>query len=598
MTTDFLSFNLRPELTQAITELGFVEATPIQSEMIPMMMTGVDVIGQAQTGTGKTAAFGLPILNNLQTGNRSPQALIMAPTRELALQVAEAMITFGKGMRVRIAAVYGGAPYQRQINELRRGVDIVVGTPGRMIDLIDKGVLDLSDIKSVVLDEADEMLSMGFVEDIERILSETPGDRQTALFSATMPMAIRRLADKYMRDPQSITIEKERVTVEAIEQVYYLVNENEKSAVLSRLFEVEPITSALIFVRTRAGSSELASELSNRGFPSEALNGDLNQDARERTLNRFKGGQVKVLVATDVAARGLDIDDISHVFNYDLPDDHEVYVHRIGRTGRAGRKGVAISLATVYEKRRIKDIERFARTKLRLGEVPTRETIVEKREKELVEQIGIWMARGRCKSERVIVEKMVAEGIDPLEIAAVALKIARAEEKQRPIADVNPVPEYDGNSRGGRNSRSGGRRDFGDRRSSGGGSNSGSGNYSSNRSSSFGSGATGSSKTREDKPHFANKNHEGFPGAKFGSKSHESGMVRLSMSIGKSHGIRPSDIVGAIAYHADIPGNSIGKIFIEDQHTLVDVPEQYVNQVLDKKGKYNIRKQPFTVEKA
>ena len=590
MNTDFLSFNLRHELVQAITDLGYVEATPIQSEMIPLMMTGVDVIGQAQTGTGKTAAFSLPILNNLKTGNRAPKVLIMAPTRELALQVAEAIQNFGKEMHVRVASVYGGAPYNRQINELRRGVDIVVGTPGRMIDLIDKGVLDLSEIASVVLDEADEMLSMGFVEDIERILSETPSERQTALFSATMPTPIRRLADKYMNSPKSVTIAKEMVTVETIEQVYYLVNESEKSAVLSRLFEVEPITSALIFVRTRAGTGELASELSNRGFPSEALNGDLNQDARERTLNRFKGGQVKVLVATDVAARGLDIDDISHVFNYDLPDDHEVYVHRIGRTGRAGRKGVAISLATPYERRRIRDIERFARIKLRQGVVPTKEEILSKRENELVNQLNVWMSRGRCKTERTIVERMVENGADPLEVAAIALKMARSEEKQRPIADVNPVPEFDENRKMGRGMRqgAGGRRDGGDRKYGGSGAG-------------FSRGASSSAaapKHRDEKPHFANKNHEGFPGAKFGGKSHEAGMVRLNISIGRAHGIRPSDVVGAIAYHADIPGNSIGKIYIEDQHTLVDVPENLVDQVLSKKGKYNIRKQNFTVEKA
>ena len=587
MNTDFLSFNLRPELTQAITDLGFVEATPIQAEMIPLMMTGADVIGQAQTGTGKTAAFSLPILHNLQPGNRSPKALIMAPTRELALQVAEAILRFGKDMRLHVASVYGGAPYQRQINDLRRGVDIVVGTPGRMIDLIDRGVLDLSEIQTVVLDEADEMLSMGFVEDIERILSETPPERQTALFSATMPAPIRRLADKYMNNPQSVTIAKEKVTVELIEQVYYMVNDREKSAVLSRLFEMEPITSALIFVRTRAGTGELASELSNRGFPSEALNGDLNQDARERTLNRFKTGLVKVLVATDVAARGLDIDDISHVFNYDLPDDHEVYVHRIGRTGRAGRKGVAISLVSPYERRRIRDIERFARTKLREGVVPTKEAILEKRENELVNQLNVWMTRGRCKTERAIVERMVAEGGDPLEIAAVALKIARAEDKQRPIADVTAIPEPDELRKFGRGPRQGqgGRREFGDRK--------------------FGAPApTGRPAPshretgRDDRAHFTNRNHEGFPGAKFGGKSHEDGMVRLQMSIGRAHGIRPSDVVGAIAYHADIPGNSIGKIYIEDQHTLVDVPEKLVDQVLSKNSKYTIRKQNFTVEKA
>ena len=576
MTTEFTSFNLRPELVQAITELGYVEPTPIQAGMIPLMLTGVDVIGQAQTGTGKTAAFALPILNNLQPGKRIPQALVMAPTRELALQVADATISFGQFCKVQVLAVYGGAPYIRQINELRRGVDVVVGTPGRLIDLMNRGVLDLSGIRTVVLDEADEMLSMGFIEDIETILAATPAGRQTALFSATMPAPIRRLADKYMQNPQSVTIDREQVTVAATEQRYYLVNEREKTAALTRLFEVEEISSALIFVRTRAGTGELANELSTRGFPSEVLNGDLNQDARERTLNRFRAGQIKVLVATDVAARGLDIDDISHVFNYDLPDDAEIYVHRIGRTGRAGKTGIAISLVPVFEKRRIKDIERFTRSKLIQATLPTTEEIVARREAELTKQITVWLARGRCKTERVIVEKLVAEGVDPLEIAAVALKIARGDEKQRPIAPITELNEI----RPARPVRGGGvRRDFAEKRP-----------FTEKRAS------TGEKHNSERPAHV--KSNEGFLGAKFGVKSNEPGMVRLTMSMGKAHGIRPSDVVGAIAYHADIPGNTIGKIFIEDQHTLVDVPEQFVGQVLAKAGKYSIRKQSFTVEKA
>ncbi|MEI6289981.1 MAG: DEAD/DEAH box helicase [Chloroflexota bacterium] len=576
MTTEFSVFNLRPELEQAITALGYVDPTPIQAGMIPLMLTGVDVIGQAQTGTGKTAAFALPILNNLQRGSRSPKALVMAPTRELALQVAEATLSFGQFLKVQVLAVYGGAPYIRQINELRRGVDIVVGTPGRLIDLINRGVLDLSQVKTVVLDEADEMLSMGFIEDIETILAATPADRQTALFSATMPTPIRRLADKYMREPQSVTIQREQVTVAAIEQRYYLVNEREKTAALTRLFEVEDITSALIFVRTRAGTGELSNELSTRGFPSEALNGDLNQDARERTLNRFKAGQIKVLVATDVAARGLDIDDISHVFNYDLPDDAEIYVHRIGRTGRAGKTGIAISLVPVFEKRRVKDIERFTKSKLNQATLPTTEEILALREKELVRQLSVWLTRGRCKTERAIVEKLVAEGVDPLEIAAVSLKIARGDEKQRPIAPITELNEI----RPARPVRGGGvRRDFADKRP-----------YTEKH-------PGGAEKHNSDRPAHA-KIHEGFPGAKFGVKSNEPGMVRMTLSLGKAHGIRPSDVVGAIAYHADIPGNTIGKIYIEEQHTLVDVPEELVGQVLSKAGKYSIRKQAFTVEKA
>ena len=577
MTTEFSSFNLRPELVQAITALGYVEPTPIQAGMIPLMLTGVDVIGQAQTGTGKTAAFALPILNNLQPGKRLPQALVMAPTRELALQVADATISFGQFCKVQVLAVYGGAPYIRQINELRRGVDVVVGTPGRLIDLLNRGVLDLSAIRTVVLDEADEMLSMGFIEDIETILAATPAGRQTALFSATMPTPIRRLADKYMHNPQSVTIDREQVTVAATEQRYYLVNEREKTAALTRLFEVEEISSALIFVRTRAGTGELANELSTRGFPSEVLNGDLNQDARERTLNRFRAGQIKVLVATDVAARGLDIDDISHVFNYDLPDDAEIYVHRIGRTGRAGKTGIAISLVPVFEKRRVKDIERFTRSKLIQATLPTTEEIVARREAELTNQITVWLARGRCKTERIIVEKLVADGVDPLDIAAVALKIARGDEKQRPIAPITELNEI----RPARPVRGGGvRRDFAEKRP-----------YAEKHA------VTATEKHNPERPARI-KNHEGFPGAKFGVKSNEPGMVRLTMSMGKVHGIRPSDVVGAIAYHADIPGNTIGKIYIEDQHTLVDVPEQFVGQVLAKAGKYSIRKQAFTVEKA
>ncbi len=577
MTTEFIDFNLRPELVQAIIALGYVEPTPIQAGMIPLMLTGVDVIGQAQTGTGKTAAFALPILNNLniQPGKRAPQALVMAPTRELALQVADATSTFGQFCKVQVLAVYGGAPYIKQINELRRGVDIVVGTPGRLIDLMNRGVLDLSAIHTVVLDEADEMLSMGFIEDIETILAATPDERQTALFSATMPTPIRRLADKYMRNPQSVTIQREQVTVAATEQRYYLVNEREKTAALTRLFEVEEISSALIFVRTRAGTGELANELSTRGFPSEVLNGDLNQDARERTLNRFRAGQIKVLVATDVAARGLDIDDISHVFNYDLPDDAEIYVHRIGRTGRAGKTGIAISLVPVFEKRRVKDIERFTHSKLIQGTLPSTEEIVARREAELTKQITVWLARGRCKTERVIVEKLVAEGVDPLEIAAVALKIARGDEKQRPIAPITELVE----TRPAHLRPSSTRHDT-------------TGKTSHTEKRPFTPGKPGT-----ERPAFI-RSREGFPGAKFGGSSHETGMVRLTMSMGKMHGIRPSDVVGAIAYHADIPGNTIGKIFIEDQHTLVDVPEQFVGQVLAKAGKYSIRKQAFTVEKA
>ncbi|MFO8011218.1 MAG: DEAD/DEAH box helicase, partial [Dehalococcoidia bacterium] len=333
MTNEFTQLGLHPQLVQTVTELGYTAPTPIQAEVIPLMLAGHDVIGQAQTGTGKTAAFALPLLQNLQQAKRCVQALVLAPTRELAMQVTQATHEYGNSQRVRVLAVYGGQPYGQQISRLRQGVDIVVGTPGRLLDLIKKGELDLSGVSTVVLDEADEMLSMGFIEDIKEILSKTPSERQTALFSATIMAEIRNLANKYMKSPHSVTIESKHLTVDAVDHRCCLVNREDKLAVLTRLFEVEDITSALIFVSTRIGTSNLVNELMGRGVAAEALNGDLNQQTREQVLNRFRRNQSTVLVATDVAARGLDIDDISHVFNYDLPLDPEMYVHRIGRTG-------------------------------------------------------------------------------------------------------------------------------------------------------------------------------------------------------------------------------------------------------------------------
>ena len=290
MTTEFTSLNLRDEIMQAISELGYSTPTPIQAALIPVMLTGADVIGQAQTGTGKTAAFALPILQNFQR-QKNPQALVLAPTRELALQVANSLNEYGKHLHVRVLAVYGGQPYGPQIGSLKRGVDVVVGTPGRLNDLLERKVLVLDDIKTVVLDEADEMLNMGFVEEVEKILATTPAERQTALFSATMPARIRKLADRFMRDPQTVAVKRSTLTASAIEQRYYLVHESDKTSALTRLFEIEPIKSALIFARTRAETASLANELVVRGIPAEAIHGDLDQRARERVLGRFRDNQ-------------------------------------------------------------------------------------------------------------------------------------------------------------------------------------------------------------------------------------------------------------------------------------------------------------------
>jgi len=552
MSNKFIQFNLHPQLLQAVSELGYEEPTPIQADVIPLMLDGRDVIGQAQTGTGKTAAFSLPILQNLEPGQGKVQALVVTPTRELALQVAKSFNDYGCYRRVRVLAVYGGQPYGQQIHQLRKGVDVVVGTPGRLLDLIKRKVLDLSSVRTIVLDEADEMLSMGFIEDMEAILERTPSSRQTTLFSATVPPAIRNLAGRYLNDPQTVTIREKQLTVATIEQRYYLVNGADKLAALTRLFEVEEIGSALIFARTRIGTGQLAHELTQRGFPAETLNGDLSQDARERVLGRFRRNQIKVLVATDVAARGLDIDDISHVFNYDLPQDLEGYVHRVGRTGRAGKTGIAISLVTPAERGRLRRIESFTKQPITQATLPTAADIETKREAALLERMMVWLQRNRCRREREMAIELVGQGYDPLDIAAAALKLTRIEEKQRPIAPVEEVKDFHPRNRQRPNHRENGRKQS--------------------------NGHVSSGRSRK-------------------GNGHEKGMVRLSMSAGKAQGIRPNDVVGTIAYQANIPGYTIGAIRIQDQHTLVDVPEQYVAQVLDKAGAIQIHRQAITIER-
>lgn len=568
MTTSFEIFNLHPALVQAIAQCGYTEPTPIQTAVIPHLLVGDDVIGQAQTGTGKTAAFALPMLHNLLPHQGAVQALVLTPTRELALQVAGSIADYGQFSGARVLAVYGGAAYGPQIGGLKRGADIVVGTPGRLMDLMDKGVLQIDQLRMVVLDEADEMLSMGFAEAIETILSQTPSERQTALFSATLPPEIRSLASRYLKNPHSVAIQREQVTGAGIEQRVYFVAQHEKTAALTRLFEMEDVRSALIFVRTRQASSELAGELSGRGYPAAALNGDLNQEARERTLNSFRLGQISVLVATDVAARGLDIDDISHVFNYDLPDDPELYVHRIGRTGRAGKTGIAITLVARFEKRMLANIERFARQKLVRATIPTEADIRGQREQKLLASVNVWLQRGRYKRERELVGSLVEQGFEPLEIAAAALKLARAEEKQRPIEHVTIFQE-EAPERPSRREHT----------------------------------RAGITRTREAQngdPHAHSLRREGVRRIADRNRptSHEPGMIRLALSMGKQDGLRPAEVVGLIAGQGNIPGSSIGKIYIHEDQTLVDIPEIYLTQVLNATRKAQIRRQPLELQVA
>jgi ATP-dependent RNA helicase DeaD len=552
MTTEFNSLNLREEIMQEITELGYSTPTPIQAALIPIMLTGADAIGQAQTGTGKTAAFALPILQNFAP-QRHVQALVLAPTRELALQVADSMEVYGKNLNVRVLAVYGGQPYGPQISRLNRGVDIVVGTPGRLLDLIERNALNIKHVQTVVLDEADEMLNMGFIEDVEKILADTPAERQTALFSATLPKRIRDLANRFMRDTKSVTIKRETLTLASTEQRYYLVHENEKTNALTRLFETEPIKSALIFARTRAETATLANELVVRGIPAEAIHGDLDQNARERVLGRFRTNQLKVLVATDVAARGLDIEDISHVFNYHLPDDAEVYVHRIGRTGRAGKTGIAITLLSPREKRRLREVEALTKQPIKKMELPSASDIVKHREGQVIETMKIWLGRGRYKRELEMIQELIAAGYDPLNIAAAALKLARADEKQRPIAEITEIKEEHRRKEG---------------------------------------------RGKRESPGRHERSEKGGGSRRYGDTSHEEGMVRLKLNKGKLHGVRPNDIVGTIAFHANIPGYTIGKIRIEDKMTYVDIPENLVEQVLKQNGNYRIGKEKVSLAKA
>ena len=547
MTTDFNELNLHPQLVQAVTNLGFTTPTPIQSAIIPLMLEGADVIGQAQTGTGKTAAFGLPILQNLTPGQKHVQALVLSPTRELAIQVAEAMSDYGRQSKVRVLPVYGGQPYYTQIRQLKKGVEIVVGTPGRLLDLINKKALDLSRVDTVVLDEADEMLSMGFIDDIESILNSTSPDRQTALFSATMPAEIQRLAKKYLQKPQSVKIKSKQLTAELVEQRYVLVNKKDKLSALTRIFEIEALSRALVFVSTRAGTSELVAALEERGFPSAALNGDLSQSAREDVMSRFRRNQITTLVATDVAARGLDIDDISHVFNYDLPQDPELYVHRIGRTARAGKTGIAISFLTPSEKWQLNRIAKYTKQPLTPTPIPTEEQIHTQRKSRLKDQFEVWLKRGRCTSEKEIVAELVEAGHDLNDIAAVAIKMSRVNAKQRSIMPVGELCE----DRPRQHARPGDKR-------------------------------------QGKRP--IKRNGHGRSDSTL-----EKGMVRLSLSAGKVHGVRPGDVVGAIAYHGNFPGSVLGAIHIMDDHTYVDVPRKFVPQTLAKAGKYRFGKQSVTL---
>lgn len=559
MSHTFQELGLHPTLLKTLREMGYEEPTPIQEQAIPHLLEGRDVLGQAQTGTGKTAAFSLPTLQQL--GTDGLQVLILTPTRELAGQVSRAVYDYGKGADVRVLPIYGGQSYSRQERRLEKGVHVVVGTPGRTLDLIKKGTLDTSEVRFVILDEADEMLKLGFIEDVETILSTIDADtRQTIFFSATFSKPILKLAEQFMRNPVQIKVEAETVTGENIEQRYYVVRDSDKMAALSRLLEVEPMQNTLIFTRTKAGSAELADALVEQGYPAAAIHGDLQQQDRERILRRFRNGYLTILVATDVVGRGVDIPEVSHVINYDIPELAIQYVHRIGRTGRAGRTGVALTLISPKQRYTLNKIEKYTRQTITKTQLPSLDDVLNARDEDFKNKVLKQLEHANT-DHAPLVEEMLASDFTPHEIVNALVQMLRAQESKYALQEIRAVHEKsDRRDRRDRNDRRD-RKDRDDRRSNG--------NRRRGR--------------RNDNPR----------------QSREKGMVRLKMHVGRDNGLRgPGDVVYNIASGANIPGAVIGAIDIHAQTTYVDVPEDHVNDVLKRLKRGKIRGQAMNLERA
>jgi len=547
--TAFNQLALNKNLLKALDDVGYETPSPIQAETIPLLLDGRDIIGQAQTGTGKTAAFALPLISGLEIKQKDPQLLVLAPTRELAIQVSEAFQKYARHMKgFHVLPVYGGQDYSGQIRALKRGVHVVVGTPGRVMDHIRKGTLKLDKLSALVLDEADEMLRMGFIDDVEWILEQTPQDRQIALFSATMPQQIRRIATKYLNDPAQITIKTKTTTVETIRQRFWPVSGVHKLDALTRILEAEDFDAMIIFVRTKNSTVELAEKLEARGYAASALNGDIAQNQRERTIKNLKAGRLDILVATDVAARGLDVDRISHVVNYDVPYDTEAYVHRIGRTGRAGREGDAILFVAPREKRMLNAIERATRKKIEMMELPSTEVINDKRIKKFKQSITDTLANEDLALFSQLIEQYQQEhNIPALEIAAALAKQLHGEAdfllsgKAKRKAGSRAEWEQDDSGRG-RSRREQTTRDRSERSS------------------------------REGLPLKERRQRDDVP---------DEGMERFRIEVGHVHEVKPGNIVGAIANEADIDSKYIGRINIYDDFSTVDLPEGMPKELLN-----------------
>lgn len=508
----FADLQIHPAVLQAVTEVGYESPSAIQAKTIPAILNGSDVVGLAQTGTGKTAAFAIPILSKIDTTSKTTQALVLAPTRELALQVAEAFGRYGSHLNVNVLPIYGGSSYGPQLSGLRRGAQVVVGTPGRVIDHLEKGSLDLSHLDYLVLDEADEMLQMGFAEDVERILADTPEYKQVALFSATMPPAIKKITAKYLHDPVEVMVKSKTQTAENITQRYFQVSYPRKMDALTRLLEVEQGDAMIVFVRTKQATEEVAEKLRARGFAAAAINGDIAQAQRERTIAQLKDGSIDILVATDVAARGLDVERISHVVNFDIPHDPESYVHRIGRTGRAGRSGTAFLFVTPRERHLLSSIERVTRQKLVESQLPSVDDVNAQRVEKFRDSISEALNAPGVELFRRLIEDYERDNDVPL--ADIAAALAVQSRNGEAFLMTEPPPEK-------RKERT--------------------------------------ERTREDRP--PNKKH-----------STRSDLATYRIAVGKRHKVAPGAIVGAIANEGGLNRSDFGHIDIRVDHSLVELP--------------------------
>jgi len=514
----FADLDLSPSVLKALKDVGYEAPSPIQAEIIPHVAAGKDVLGQAQTGTGKTAAFALPMLSKIDLSQKTPQVLVLAPTRELAIQVAEAFQKYAAHMKgFHVLPIYGGQSYDGQLRQLKRGVHVVVGTPGRVMDHMRRKTLKLDALKTLVLDEADEMLRMGFIDDVEWVLEQTPKTRQIALFSATMPPAIRKITNNYLNDPVHVTIKTKTTTAVTIRQRYWMVSGRNKVDALTRILEAETFDGVIIFVRTKTATVELAEKLQARGYSAAALNGDIAQNQREQIVNKLKKGQIDILIGTDVVARGLDVERISHVINYDVPHDTESYVHRIGRTGRAGRSGEAILFVAPREKRMLFSIEKATRQKVELYTMPSTEDINDKRIAEFKQRITDTLASDGLEMFTKIVEQYEEDhNVPAQEVAAALAKMVQGSEPFL-LKDLPKQRQYDDEPRDLR-------------------------------------------RERGDKPSYHDK-----PLA--------AGFNRYRLAVGSSLDVRPANIVGAIANEAGIESEFINNIVVRDDHSMVDLPE-------------------------